>query len=123
MYCTRCGAEVSPDAKFCPICGAKIENNESKENEYFDSSEKSSIDKSDKIETISILALVFSFVAPLVGLILGIVGSNKNYNKRNSQFCKVAIAISIVLLIFNMIFGYQIRNYILNWFNYFIQIV
>ena len=26
MFCTKCGAEVSAEAKFCPNCGARMDS-------------------------------------------------------------------------------------------------
>lgn len=90
MYCSKCGTKNDLNSKFCSKCGAELDNNM----ELLDNVD----DKKLKcIKTISILALIFSFILPPVGLILSIIGIIKysKYSKEKS--------IKFNYLIFNII--------------------
>ncbi len=48
MYCYKCGKEIRDDSKYCPNCGAKIDQ---KDNKVFESSSASKYDQRIKVDT------------------------------------------------------------------------
>ncbi|MBQ3888952.1 MAG: hypothetical protein II738_04295 [Clostridia bacterium] len=54
-------------------------------------------------QTLAVLALVFSFVEPIIGIILGAVGLNKLHEPKNRSMCKAGLIISIVRIVLAVI--------------------
>lgn len=128
-YCAKCGKQLEDEACFCSSCGAnlsdvEVTNNADVKNEQQTvASEKNSQEgvkqenkKSDALneyvkmqqqaeeKKLSILAIVFAFVAPIVGIILGIVGLTKNNGSSiyRSRFI-LAIVLAVVLQVLSLI--------------------
>lgn len=108
MICKKCGAEVAKGAKFCPFCGAELEDNEvieeneeiieekveAKEETYkksepsFESSYQggysngsNGLSKKDGIAIAALIVALFSFTIPglfIAAIILGIIGLRSN---------------------------------------------
>jgi len=97
MYCKKCGAEIPDNSVYCPVCGEKAENDEESNEDDF-SSIHIVDSKDEELEAITILAFIFAFILPVVGLILGIVSHNKDYGSRNNQFDIASIVISIIII-------------------------
>lgn len=86
MYCMHCGELIPDDAKFCPKCGSKI------------IAETSASTESKKdISSLCSLALIFSFLIPALGLIMGIIDLAKDDPKYSHTGSTVAIILSIVM--------------------------
>ncbi len=66
-YCKECGNEIPKDAKFCPNCGAPIEDTEETQEadmeQYYDSSSKKR--KS--------LIVMLVFLGTLILIVLGVI--------------------------------------------------
>lgn len=95
MYCSKCGMQNDPNSKFCTKCGNSLESSV----EVVDDKRLKSIN------TMSIVAFIFSFLIAPVGLILSIIGLvrcnkyKKETNKKvnNSVFNIVGIIVSAFL--------------------------
>lgn len=89
MYCNRCGSELDENTNFCPNCGSPVNGTQPN---FVNTKDK------DDGNVIAILAIVFSVIMPLVGLIIALV-CRKQYSDPNAQSkFKIAIIISSILL-------------------------
>lgn len=96
IECKKCGAINTNTSKFCVSCHEPLV-----EAPVYD---KNGIDK-NKNSKLGIVAFIFSFFAPLLGLILGFIEvKRKNGNKKTLAL--IAIVISIIVIIVH------IKNYI-----------
>lgn len=100
MYCRYCGNEIEDDQTYCSKCGKSINE------EYMaNNSEIAPINSSNKtkssieLKTLVILAVVFSVVFPLVGLILSIIAIAKDDTKKYKSLTTFALVLSIVFLV------------------------
>ena len=62
MYCVRCGKNIDEGSKYCTSCGYPVDGKVKEENET-----------KDNAKVISILGMIFSFIIPIIGLILNII--------------------------------------------------
>ena len=76
--CDDFGKEVSIHAKSCPNCGCVFED---------------SISVSHKV-----LAIVFSFIMPLIGFILALIG----LSREDKVCCRIALIVSLILGVFHI---------------------
>lgn len=127
-YCAKCGKQLEDEACFCSSCGAnlsdvEVTNNADVKNEQQTvASENNSQEgvkqenkKSDALneyvkmqqqaeeKKLSILAIVFAFVVPIVGIILGIVGLTKNNGSIYRSRFILAIVLAVVLQVLSLI--------------------
>lgn len=65
-FCQKCGSRLVDDAVICTHCGC-IANGTS-------FAQATIVNLSEESSTLSTLALVFAFLIPIVGLIMGIIG-------------------------------------------------
>lgn len=99
MYCVRCGKNIDEGSKYCTSCGYPV-----------DGKVKEEIVK-DNGKVISILGMIFSFIIPIIGLILNIISICKcsKYKSKtgdNSKYKGLSFAgliISIIMTIIHMI--------------------
>ncbi len=88
MYCKNCGQQIDDDAYVCIHCGVKID----KQTKAGKGMEKKNI--------LGGLALIFAFLSPIVGIILGIVSiivaSNGDKYLRNDGIIAIVISIAVV---------------------------
>ena len=110
-FCGNCGNRLEAGEKFCPGCGAKVE--ERPDRPVFDPQQQSvqqynnayqqqysySAPEQTQSPALAIVGFVMSFVAAPVGLILGIIGMTK-YKTRFRGFCKAAIIVSAISMFF-----------------------
>ena len=75
MICPNCGLPLYPNVTVCPRCGSPTREESS---------------------TLSILALVFAFLSPMVGLVLAIVGMVQSREPKNKKRSTVALICSLV---------------------------
>ena len=92
MYCSKCGADVKKEDKFCPCCGAELENNITEEanEDVYGTSEPSfesgttvqeGPSRRDGIATGALIVACISIVIPplfLIAIILGLIGLRSN---------------------------------------------
>lgn len=104
IYCKHCGKELPDDSMFCNHCGSRISGN-SINNAGVYNAQPQAAEKS----TLAIWALVCSLLMFPVGYILGVIGVNIYTGQQNKTKCKIAIAISIAMVIFILLGGAQIH--------------
>ena len=91
MYCSKCGKEIHDQAVVCTGCGCAVKQNEDKM-----SVENSNKQKRESSSTAN-CALLFAFLIPIVGFIMGIVGCVKYQTPTYKNRCIVAIVLSVVV--------------------------
>lgn len=96
MFCGKCGKEINNEAVVCPHCGCAVAGKAVVKN------------RSGETSTLSMLAVVFAFLAPIVGLILGIIGMSSYKNEDFRKKCKGAIFISLGMFLAYFLFGFFI---------------
>ena len=62
MYCVICGKNIDEGSKYCTSCGYPVNGKVKEEHEI-----------KDNAQVISILGMIFSFIIPVIGLILNII--------------------------------------------------
>ena len=93
MFCAKCGKEIHDEAVICPHCGCGVSN-------------RSVAAPKVETPTLSLIAIIFAFLAPLVGLILGIIGLNVYKDETFRQKSKGAIFISLGMFIAYFFIGF-----------------
>ena len=83
-FCLYCGREIMPDTVICPNCGC---TNAVKSPERSES------------RRLARCAMIFAFLLPVVGLILGIIGVCTYQSSSHKSTCGFAIAIAVVTMI------------------------
>jgi uncharacterized membrane protein YvbJ len=106
-FCQHCGTQVN--GKFCASCGASTgetsapRTQQSEQVVYQQSRESYQVLPGAVTSTPAILGLVFAFLIPLVGLILGIVAKSDIRNSRGTKtgdgLATAAIIVSIVFMV------------------------
>lgn len=104
-YCIHCGKEVLDDAIICPGCGCSVQygNGNPQQNGFSKGggNGQGSPSFNDSYSAVSILGLVFSFISPLIGLILSIVAhsdAQRTGSLKSQTISKAGIIISAVIL-------------------------
>ena len=97
MYCVRCGKNIGEGSKYCTSCGYPVNGKVKEENE-----------KKDNTNVISILGMIFSFIIPIIGLILNIISickCNKYKSKtgNNSKYKGLSFAGLVISIIMTII--------------------
>ncbi len=102
MFCTKCGKEIHDEAVVCPFCGCATNNQMPMQSvqtapymPYVDNS-----GAAPETSGLATAALVFAFLMPIVGLILGIIGTVKYKTQSLKNKCIAAIPVSIVAWVF-----------------------
>ena len=103
-YCKNCGAQLADDDDYCYFCGKPLEEEEKKEPPVFQDHSYYEDKTMYNRETTNIpatLGLVFSFISPIVGLIISIIGLNRSrrLNGLGRGQAIAGIIISIVSMI------------------------
>ena len=95
-YCPNCGSEIQDDAVFCPNCGRSVS-----------SAPAQTQAQPAEGNGIAIAGFVLSLCGVgILGLIFGIIGLNKakRLGGKNRGFAIAAIIISIVSMVFGLIY-------------------
>ncbi|MGN0771064.1 MAG: zinc-ribbon domain-containing protein [Christensenellales bacterium] len=99
MFCSKCGKEISDDAVICPNCGVPTSN-------YKGTTDKSNSDDTNNVNTMSIIALVMSFIIPIVGFIMGLIYRSKAVainDESSRKKCTVAIWVSVAYFVLSIV--------------------
>lgn len=97
MFCSKCGKEIDDQAVVCIHCGCPVES--ANKESYVPVTDAPIQEETGEKKTLANCAVVFSFLIPIVGLILGIVGITKYKNEKLRKQCICAITLSIVFWI------------------------
>ncbi len=101
MYCKNCGQQIDDNAYVCIHCGVKTDADESS-----DRGGEKVAKKIEKKNILGGLALIFAFLMPIVGIILGItsiiVACNGDGYLRKDGI--IAIVISVVVIALRILF-------------------
>lgn len=115
-FCPNCGKELRDDELFCSECGNAV-NAASQQTiqgqqpiygqqpyspQQVPQAQYPAVSAEKK--GLAVCALVFSFLMPIVGIILGIIGAVKYKTPKFKNQCIAAIPISIVVWIINIVF-------------------
>ena len=116
-YCTKCGAQLADDDDYCYFCGARFDEVKEERVEqptFHDQSyyEDKTTYNRQQINTVAMLGLVFSFISPLVGLILSIIGLKKA-KQLNGLGRGQAIA-GIIVSVVSMVLSLALYMYLLS---------
>ena len=117
--CKYCGAQLADDDDYCYFCGKPIE--EEKVDEKIDNVEFVQQDNSmgylEDNNNIAITGFIFSFIFPLVGFILSVIGLNKSkrMNGKNRGYAVAGIIIAVAswvisFIIYFAIYAYEFEN-------------
>ena len=93
MFCQKCGKEINDEAVVCVGCGCPVQN---AKNTPVENSPSNPPRESNSTAN---CALIFAFLLPIVGLIVGIVGACKYKTPSLKQRCITAIVISVIVWI------------------------
>ena len=96
MYCVRCGKNMDGGSKYCTSCGYPV-NGKVKEEIV-----------KDNTNVISILGMIFSFIIPIIGLILNIISickcsKYKSKTGNDSKYKGLSFAGLIISIIMTII--------------------
>lgn len=90
MFCSKCGNEIDNEALICPKCGCATANMALQKS-------TASAKTSEETDTLATCAIVFAILAPIVGLILGIIGTVKYRNEAYKKKSITAIVLSVIV--------------------------
>ena len=110
MYCKNCGREMDRDSAFCPVCGEEMRQHSHGGYDVVRTGGRRGFNG------VSIVGFIFSFIMPLIGLILCIVGLNKA--KRNGQRLWLAVLGIIISMMFLLAAATYIFNYYFPMFDF-----
>ncbi len=121
-YCSDCGAEIQNDAKFCGVCGTKVEADNqdpfatpqaqtttqdpfatNNTQEAHNTNYTTQQNNKQESKTYAILSLIFGALGGWLGLLFGILGLSQYKNQSNRTMCILGIvfwAIWFVLTLF-----------------------
>lgn len=93
-FCQKCGKELFDEAVICTGCGCSCAPQQS--NAYNSNVVSNQVPDQESSSTAN-CALLFAFLMPIIGVILGIVGVRKYKNPTYKTRCIVAIIVSVVV--------------------------
>ena len=88
MICKNCGSEIDNKQKVCPKCGELLGTKEKKDSKA----------KSKEINN-TIVYCIMSFVFPVLGILVYIIGSKKGFVKSKSVLIASILGLLFQLLI------------------------
>lgn len=117
-FCQSCGSQLLDEAAFCPNCGCAVATEPAPQAPMGQAPMGQApmgqapmgqmpmgqmpVAPAESSGTAT-CAIVFAFLIPLVGLILGIVGMNKYQTPALKKRCKTAIIISVVVWVLSFL--------------------
>lgn len=111
-YCTRCGKALDDNANFCGECGTRLEGN----SPYgvYNTYNQNTNNQPQESSTLSICALIFAFVSPIIGVILGIMGCVKYQTPSYKKMSIAAIILSVASWVISFILLSVVSKYIVD---------
>ena len=107
MFCRNCGNQISDQAAVCPRCGSATgvaqQPYYGAQQPYYGVQQPYYGVQPEEKSTLATCALVFAFLVPIAGLILGIIGVTKYNNPELKKKCIIAIPVSVVVWIINFV--------------------
>ena len=97
MFCQKCGKEIHNEAVVCIHCGCSVNRGSSV------STQNTSYRAVQESSSTANCAMLFAFLIPIVGLILGIIGVNKYITPSYKSRSVSAIVISIIVWILSFV--------------------
>lgn len=104
MFCSKCGNEIDNEALICPKCGCATANMALQKS-------SASAKTSEETDTLVNCAIVFAILAPIVGLILGIIGTVKYKNEAYKKKSITAIILSPIMLVVYYVILFLVTQY------------
>ena len=102
MFCQKCGKEIHDEAVVCIHCGCAVAGTRV-QNGYYNEEETSSL---------ATLSIVFAFLMPIVGLILGICGCVKYKDENYKTTSTYGIILSIIMwIVYAVILGIALTDF------------
>ncbi|MBR3096130.1 MAG: zinc-ribbon domain-containing protein [Clostridia bacterium] len=98
-YCQKCGKELLDEAVICPNCGcavAPVQPSSPTESPFATETPQPQSRESDSSAN---MALLFAFLIPIVGIILGVINMGKYQTKKYKDRCVAAIVIGAIVQI------------------------
>ena len=110
MYCQKCGRDCGSDL-YCIQCGNKLEQSEQKCTCH-------KCDAPKKSNACAIIGFIFSFICPLVGLILGVIGIGykDRFKPEHKALAIAAVSISGASIVLNFISYFYLMNTMMTFF-------
>lgn len=105
-YCSHCGNELLDQAVICPKCGCQVNNYNFYTNNQQQNYQANAQPQQKKMNILALIGFIFSFITPIIGLILSIVGRNQiiqNPEQDGESLAKAGIIISAVRLVLNVL--------------------
>lgn len=96
MFCQKCGKEINDEAVICVGCGCPVTPVQSSTPSASTISSSNSKPVQESNSTAN-CALLFAFLIPIVGFIMGIVGACKYKTPSFKSKCITAIVISVIV--------------------------
>ncbi len=93
-YCVHCGKQLTDDAIYCTECGARQDGSY---NGY--TQNQNACNSGDKYSVLSIVGFVFSFLDPIIGLIISIIALKEARtagSKKSENFARYGVIISAI---------------------------
>lgn len=88
-FCANCGKEIDEKAVVCVHCGCAVKDNTAQV--------QANAPQEEENKNLANCALGFAFLIPIVGLILGIMGTVKYKTQKLKNQCIAAIPVSLVV--------------------------
>lgn len=73
MFCFKCGKQIADGSLYCPHCGTA--QNPEQVGQNANCSEQEKCQPQEYNNTIAICGLVFAFLVPIVGFVLGLISA------------------------------------------------
>lgn len=96
MYCQKCGKEINDEAVICVGCGCPVKSKEADVQNNVNVKQDKPIKESSSMAS---TALLFAFLIPIAGLIMGIIGTARYKTTEYKHRCISAIVVSVVMWI------------------------
>ena len=100
-YCQKCGKELLDEAVICPNCGCAVTPIQQETSIPMESAFVTETTNPQRRESDSSanMALLFAFLVPIVGIILGVINMGKYQTKKYKDRCVAAVIVGAIMQI------------------------